>query len=148
MVCNFVIQSHRDGPTSAQANGLGNATKHNPSPNGAAITSISIPTQSKPPTCRGSRTNAGLISSRIEPPRWGCSQPHAANQAVALGCHRAATLWRKHIGFILCDDEIQASSEPQKSSKPNKKALFADKTNKASQGWLTGLEPATSRTTI
>jgi len=49
---------------------------------------------------------------------------------------------------ILCDDEIQASSEPQKSSKPNKKALFAVKTNKASQGWLTGLEPATSRTTI
>ena len=49
---------------------------------------------------------------------------------------------------ILCDDAIQASSEPQKSSKPNKKALFAVKTNKASQGWLTGLEPATSRTTI
>jgi hypothetical protein len=49
---------------------------------------------------------------------------------------------------ILRDDEIQASSEPQKSSNPNKKASFAAKTNEASQGWLTGLEPATSRTTI
>jgi hypothetical protein len=36
------IQSQRDVPMSAQANGLGNATTHHPSPNGAAITFILI----------------------------------------------------------------------------------------------------------
>ncbi len=40
------------------------------------------------------------------------------------------------------------SDKPQMSSNPNKKASFAVNTNEASQGWLTGLEPATSRTTI
>ena len=49
---------------------------------------------------------------------------------------------------ILCDDEIRATGEPQNSSKPSKKASFAGDANKAFKGWLTGLEPATSRTTI
>ena len=48
----------------------------------------------------------------------------------------------------LCDDEIHASDKPQMSANPNEKASFAVNTNEASQGWLTGLEPATSRTTI
>ena len=55
----------------------------------------------------------------------------------------------------LYDDEIHASNrpqiasdKPQMSSKPNEKASFAVNTNEASQGWLAGLEPATSRTTI
>ena len=46
-----------------------------PSPNGAAITWISIRTQSKPPTGNGSRTNARPVrSSSIGPPRWGWEQ--------------------------------------------------------------------------
>ncbi len=45
-------------------------------------------------------------------------------------------------------DRPQASEEQQMSSKPNEKASFAAKTNEASEGWLTGFEPATSRTTI
>ena len=49
---------------------------------------------------------------------------------------------------ILCDDEIHASGKPQKSSNPNEKASFAANTNEACEGWLTGLEPAASRTTI
>ena len=49
---------------------------------------------------------------------------------------------------ILCDDEIHASGKPQMSSNHNEKASFAVNTNEASQGWLTGLEPAASRTTI
>ena len=48
----------------------------------------------------------------------------------------------------LCDGEIHASDRPQMSSKPQKKASFVAKTNEASKGWLTGLEPAASRTTI
>lgn len=48
----------------------------------------------------------------------------------------------------LCDDENHASGKPQKSSNANEKASFAVNTNEASQGWLTGLEPAASRTTI
>ena len=48
----------------------------------------------------------------------------------------------------LCHDEIHASGEPQKSLNPNEKASFAANTNEACEGWLTGLEPAASRTTI
>ena len=48
----------------------------------------------------------------------------------------------------LCDDAIHATDKPQMSSNPNKKASFAVNTNEAFQGWLTGLEPAASRTTI
>ena len=49
---------------------------------------------------------------------------------------------------ILYDDEIDASGKPQVSLNPNKKASFAVNTNEACEGWLTGLEPAASRTTI
>ncbi len=48
----------------------------------------------------------------------------------------------------LCHDEIHASGEPKKSSNPNEKASNATIANEASVGWLTGLEPAASRTTI
>ena len=48
----------------------------------------------------------------------------------------------------LCDDEIRASGELEIPANTNEKASFAVNTNEADQGWLTGLEPAASRTTI
>jgi hypothetical protein len=68
-------------------------------------------------------------------------------------CTRCCTNFRQSESFpvnlgCLCDGEIHASDKPPKPSNPNKKASFAVNANEANEGWLTGLEPAASRTTI
>ena len=73
------------------------------SPKGAAITMNATSTNPKPrPCCNAKMNDHKNEFIRHRPPRWGfVKSGRSETQAVGLGCHSVATLWRNRIGIIL-----------------------------------------------
>ena len=114
------------------------------SPNGAAITMNADATNSKSRTCSNAKMNERkneLIGQG--PPRWGFpASMGTETQAVGLGCHSVATLWRNRRGIILCAEKDDVEVEYALKSKSNPIGVAAYELQSKLPGDLKGKLPS------